>query len=108
MITVLLFVTAINTGVLLWLVWDRVRQTERIDVRKVADLITEVVLNTVAADAADENGTRSFAKTRYMQLVAKYGLPVAAVDRIADLVWSNVLRIRNTPVEESAGLALYE
>jgi len=67
-------------------VWQRNRFI--IDAGRVADLMAAQLLADYEGElfVLDSAGVKSYARNKYMQMVTEWGLPSAAVDRIADLV----------------------
>lgn len=70
--------------------WQRNRFI--VDVSRVADLMAAQLLADYGRDLwmLDKGGVTSYARHKYMQMVAEWGLPSAAVDKVASLVWGAI------------------
>lgn len=100
----ILVLLAVDTAVLGYvLLYDR---RWRIDARRIGGAIAANLLNEYGEDSAalSEDGTKRFARTRYLELCGALGLPETAVDAVVSEAW----RLVNAANIEPAGVTLYE
>ncbi len=100
----ILVLLAVDTAVLGYvLLYDR---RWRIDARRIGGAIAANLLNEYGDDSAalSEDGTKRFARTRYLELCGALGLPETAVEAVIAEAWRIVGAARTEP----AGMALYE
>ena len=86
--TILAVLQVITIGLMLagLYVWQRNRFI--VDISRIADLMTAQLLADYKSDLwlLDAGGVDSYARHKYMQMVTEWGLPSAAVDKVASLV----------------------
>lgn len=71
-------------------IWQRNRFI--VDISRVADLMTAQLLADYKNELwlLDAGGVDSYARHKYTQMVTELGLPSAAVDKVAGLIWESV------------------
>ena len=90
-------------------VWQRNRFI--IDAGRIADLMAAQLLADYEGElfVLDSEGVKSYARHKYMQMVTEWGLPSAAVDRIAVLVDERVKLAQGyTEPQTAVQVAMYE
>ncbi len=78
-----------------------------IDVDKVAGFLTEDLLLDYSAHELSYMTTIQYLRTRYMRLVGRYGMPVAAVDAVAEAGWK-LVRAAGAVSPKKESFAFYE
>lgn len=63
-----------------------------IDVRRIADSMAANLLDTYRddADTLSEQGVKDYARRRYIEVSASFGLPTGPADRVCALTWQRV------------------
>ena len=97
-----LVLLAINTCAIAWLASVMFRSTAKVDLRMVARRIADELLADFSAETLDRQGTDQFVRTRYMQLVARHGLPDGYAQRVANMVWGLLQQAEGDTVEPTA------
>ena len=66
----------------------------RVDIQRCADTYALTLLSDYAADLGilEMATTKQYVRSKYVQDCALYGLPVAAADRVANLVWQRIAK----------------
>lgn len=101
-----LLLAALNAVALGALAW---RWRYAVDVQRVADNVAAQMLEDWRGETwrLEENGVKTHATGRYMQLVTVWGLPVGATDAVARLVWQRIAAVQGEP-ERVNPQSLYE
>lgn len=79
-----------------------------LDTDAVARALAGKVLQDFSPDELDPSGTVQHLRTRYMRLVAEYGLPAGACNAVADRAWAIVAHARSIPTYLPNAFAFYD
>ena len=82
-----------------------------VDLDDVAAALAVRILRDFAADVQvlERGGTVQVLRTRYMQLVAEYGLPGHCCNDVADRAWGYIARAQDVETTDAGGqFAFYE
>lgn len=79
-----------------------------LDIDAVARALAATIFDEYEVAVLEPTATRQFLRTRYMRLVAAYGLPAGAVDAVADRAWSLCAKAREIPVVPEREFAFFE
>lgn len=79
-----------------------------LDVDAVARALCATLFQDYDAAELEPTQARQFIRTRYMRLVAAYGLPAGAVDAVADRAWALVVRAKERPILPARAFSFYE
>jgi hypothetical protein len=79
-----------------------------LDTDAVARALCADLFRDYDANELEPQTTRQFIRTRYMRLVASYGLPAGAVDAVAARAWAIVAQARTAPIRPEQAFAFFE
>ena len=82
-----------------------------VDLDDVARALAAHLLHDYAADVAvlERGGTIQHLRTKYMGLVADYGLPAHVCNQVADRAWALIAKAQNVETADVGGkFAFYE
>ena len=108
MLTSILLAVIVNTLAIAYLAHVVLGGAARVDLSQVARRIADEMLRDYTAGQLDRQGTEQFVRTRYMQLVARYGLPDGHGRRVAQMVVHLLEQVENEPeTDVSRGFSFY-
>ena len=79
-----------------------------LDTGAVARALAAAVLREWDDAPLDPTGTTQYIRTRYMRLVAEYGLPAGACNEVAALAWAMVAETLKVPPQPAPRFAFFE
>ncbi|TXH19477.1 MAG: hypothetical protein E6R03_00445 [Hyphomicrobiaceae bacterium] len=79
-----------------------------IDISRVAGVLADDLLRDFAPYELSYQTTIQYLRTRYMRLVAKYGMPEAACNAVAEAGWKVVIAAGAVRQTERTRFAFYE
>lgn len=79
-----------------------------LDVDAVARALVRALLDDYAPAELEPQGAQAWLRTRYMRLVADYGLPAGAVDTVSARAWALIVQARELPILPETPFAFYE
>ena len=79
-----------------------------LDLDAVARALARRLLADFEADSLDQRGTMNYLRTRYMRLVADYGLPDDCCNDVAERAWAIVALARGEDVGAEPAFQFYD
>lgn len=108
MITAIAVMQALTLLILLaYAIWQ---WRYRFDVGRVADVMAADLMERYRDDlhTLSQKGVRDFARNRYLQLAATFGLPSGLVDVVCDRVAKTIADAQGDEPQRVEGVAIYE
>ena len=110
MTTALVILLACNFVALSWFLLRAAQAETRLDLERVAEKMAQQLFRDYSdvISILDETTTRGYLRTKYMQLVSEYGLPVKGQERAVFAAWELIRVAQGAPKTEARGFAFYE